>query len=779
MERPGKTLSDAAFAMIVPGADQEGLPRRGPKPTRAYLTDGFESAKLRQRSNDAVESQASPTNRDARGLGRPAALQPPSSSLGDLVYYSEGSGQGQSGQSQSPRGAFSPARTTGRFRFLPESLKTMPVPPVFPSVRNRANAPTAPNDEEDALEAPDSPLSPGKTKRSPKAKAMSQSFYLDRPKPKRLHQGGASGGEQLQLTIEGFEAPKREAKDELSPSPSSSMKRMVLEKEHDAKDVQKARRLSSLYVRGWTQRKDESDSTAEGGANEEEEEQESPLERLLQLQKELQEALSLHARGFAIELKAMSIEEEKEMLELEGLIEEHGLTGKAALAYILCAKLGSLDAAFNYLDGNSSEAFAAVSWHTGLMILRVDLPKIAGLGKQQMFSSITKGGTTVSREAWHEYFAGVEDSLPALPSHMRQKRTAQKPRVPEAPPPLPPPPPPKPKEPKPEPEPKSEEKKESTGVGWKKLRMATKKLKTLSSFNTMHEEQQQQQQQDPQEEDEAFKERVTMQLQGLCPDESVKLMNLSRKQRAVCMQVAKDSGLWSSTQGSSLLVLREGPFTEEMRKEIANLPLASGLRLLVSKIGPGLVLLGRMLTDMNGMRMSKACGKCPSCCEELSLPAESPASRSLMDHVEEDGYDVDIFNDQGSDMEIKSAIEAQLAGLEVDAMFDYPAGAGQVFRSCVGKVCDNYGYEVSGMHGSQERVVVGNLATAMVKLHTDLSDLSSGTVEFGREISRLQKEAIRREARLNGYSVVEDETGCLKVSRMSILVPESENLGSK
>ena len=27
-----------------------------------------------------------------------------------------------------------------------------------------------------------------------------------------------------------------------------------------------------------------------------------------------------------------------------------------------------------------------------------------------------------SEEAWHEYFAGVEDSLPALPSQLRQKR---------------------------------------------------------------------------------------------------------------------------------------------------------------------------------------------------------------------------------------------------------------------------------------------------------------------------------------------------------------------
>ncbi|CAE7779552.1 unnamed protein product, partial [Symbiodinium pilosum] len=209
---------------------------------------------------------------------------------------------------------------------------------------------------------------------------------------------------------------------------------------------------------------------------------------------------------------------------------------------------------------------------------------------------------------------------------------------------------------------------------------------------------------------------VTAQLRGLSPDESVKLLNLSRKHRALCLQVARDSGLWSSTQGSSLLVLREGPFTEEVRKEIANLQPAAGLRLLVSKIGPGLVLLGRTLTDVNGLRMSKAAGQCPSCCEELSLPAESPASRSLMDFGEDDGYDVDIFNDQGSEEELQASVEAQLADLAVDAYFDYPAAAGQVFRSCVARVCNGHGFEATGIHGFQERLVVGNLANTMSKL---------------------------------------------------------------
>ena len=223
-------------AVMMPALRARPAPRietPGIKVSLRFLLTRFISEVAPDTAAQRQSRRASVTAEDAR-RPVPAALQPPSSSLGELVYHSEGSGQGQSGQSgqsQSPRRTFSPARTAGRFRFLPESLKTMPVPPLFPSARNRANAPTAPNDDEDALDlAPDSPLSPsGRTKRSPKAKAMSQSFYLDRPKPKpRLHQGGASGEQLHLLTIEGFEAPKRDAANEL-PSPSSSMKRMVLQ----------------------------------------------------------------------------------------------------------------------------------------------------------------------------------------------------------------------------------------------------------------------------------------------------------------------------------------------------------------------------------------------------------------------------------------------------------------------------------------------------------------------------------------------------------------------
>ena len=130
---------------------------------------------------------------------------------------------GSGGSPRSPRNQ-SPKRT-GRFKFLPESLKQVP---LFPSARARANT-NAPNaDEDEAAEfPPDSPLSPShRAKRSPKAKAaLHTSFHFDRSKPKpRLHQGGS---EDLHLlTIEGFEAARKEPKspkDDL-PTPSSSFR---------------------------------------------------------------------------------------------------------------------------------------------------------------------------------------------------------------------------------------------------------------------------------------------------------------------------------------------------------------------------------------------------------------------------------------------------------------------------------------------------------------------------------------------------------------------------
>ncbi|CAE7779567.1 unnamed protein product, partial [Symbiodinium pilosum] len=129
------------------------------------------------------------------------------------------------------------------------------------------------------------------------------------------------------------------------------------------------------------------------------------------------------------------------------------------------------------------------------------------MGKQQMFSSITKGGTT---EVWHEYFAGVEDSLPPLPGQRKPRRLALKPKLPEAP--KPPDPKPTPKEPAKEPEkPKSEppeEKKEESppkSSGWGKLRMAAKKVQSLNRLTSMMKEEGPQE--ETEEDEEAFKER--------------------------------------------------------------------------------------------------------------------------------------------------------------------------------------------------------------------------------------------------------------------------------
>eukprot|EP00438_Fugacium_kawagutii_P020926 Skav211817 [mRNA] locus=scaffold305:545623:546237:- [translate_table: standard] len=96
-------------------------------------------------------------------------------------------------------------------------------------------------------------------------------------------------------------------------------------------------------------------------------------ERLIRYQDDLKTALELQARGQAIELKPLTVAEEKEQMELERQILENGLTGKDALAFILASKLGSLEDAFAYMDSaNRGEAFAFVSWHTGLLVLRVE-----------------------------------------------------------------------------------------------------------------------------------------------------------------------------------------------------------------------------------------------------------------------------------------------------------------------------------------------------------------------------------------------------------------------
>lgn len=542
-------------------------------------------------------------------------------------------------------------------------------------------------------------------------------------------------------------SPTRTVRERKPTTPMSPSKPSAANKEEAP-----ARRLSQLCVRGWTSGK--KDDVADFIRKEEDFEQ---AERYAQYQNEFNMAMELHARGQAIELKPMTTTEEKEQMELERQLQESGLEGRDALAFMLSAKLGSLDDAFQYMDNASrGDSFAFVSWHTGLLVLRIDPEKIAGMSVKQSFQSISCGKAEITKVAWEDYFENWDDSAF---NGRRRRRVALKPKLPQVrveKPPEPPPPPEKPPTPEPERKPR---------VEVNKFKKATAKLALLSRLKPEEEE----------EDEEAIRAQANEELSNLHPDQSVKLLNLSRKKRAIHLQVARELNLWSSTQGSSLLVMREGPISQKLRQDVAELPLCTGIRLRALKAGPGLVLLGRTVAETENLRISKATGTCPNSCQELVLPKFSLAARSL-DADEEDGYDVDIFNDQGSDPEIEEILKAQLADLPLQAMFEYPSAVGKDFRQCTVRVCQEFGFEVLGVSGFQERVVVGNLKESVEMLHSELAvdetggelpgPSKSAFVQFGNDISRLEKEVIRREARKKGYLVVEDETG-LKVSRMS------------
>jgi len=190
------------------------------------------------------------------------------------------------------------------------------------------------------------------------------------------------------------------------------------------KEEAPARRLSQLCVRGWTSGK--KDDVADFIRKEEDFEQ---AERYAQYQLDFNMAMELHARGQAIELKPMTTTEEKEQMELERQLQESGLEGRDALAFMLSAKLGSLDDAFQYMDNASrGDSFAFVSWHTGLLVLRIDPEKIAGMSVKQSFQSISSGKAEITKVAWEDYFENWDDSAF---NGRRRRRVALKPKLPQ------------------------------------------------------------------------------------------------------------------------------------------------------------------------------------------------------------------------------------------------------------------------------------------------------------------------------------------------------------
>lgn len=96
-----------------------------------------------------------------------------------------------------------------------------------------------------------------------------------------------------------------------------------------------------------------------------------------------------------------------EAMAIEVEIMKLGIRGPKALAYILAAKCGSLDAAFKWLDFLRRGAFSQVQWQTAIAVLHVDVHAITGLKPQEIFIAMRKLGKTpgrVSKKAWRKYF---------------------------------------------------------------------------------------------------------------------------------------------------------------------------------------------------------------------------------------------------------------------------------------------------------------------------------------------------------------------------------------
>lgn len=103
-------------------------------------------------------------------------------------------------------------------------------------------------------------------------------------------------------------------------------------------------------------------------------------------------------------LVATDVEKAEEM-QLEEDLQKLGLKGIRALAYIMCAKCGSLDAAFKWIDFNSKGYFARVQWETGVMVMHIDIEALTGFKAGKLFLKMGGKEGRVSKKAWDKFFA--------------------------------------------------------------------------------------------------------------------------------------------------------------------------------------------------------------------------------------------------------------------------------------------------------------------------------------------------------------------------------------
>mmetsp|Transcript_22815 Transcript_22815/g.52169 ORF Transcript_22815/g.52169 Transcript_22815/m.52169 type:complete len:1243 (-) Transcript_22815:283-4011(-) len=102
-------------------------------------------------------------------------------------------------------------------------------------------------------------------------------------------------------------------------------------------------------------------------------------------------------------------EDTAEAEQIKEDVEELGLSGVRALAYILAAKCGSLDLAFKWLDYNWRHEFSRSAWDTAGMILHIDMEQVTGEKPREIFRQMSadKHHCKVTKAAWDKFFREV------------------------------------------------------------------------------------------------------------------------------------------------------------------------------------------------------------------------------------------------------------------------------------------------------------------------------------------------------------------------------------
>jgi len=130
------------------------------------------------------------------------------------------------------------------------------------------------------------------------------------------------------------------------------------------------------------------------------------LEAVLEYADEEQSETMGPSRKAAAQQALMTTDGERaEELQLQEDLQHMELQGIKALAYILCAKCGSLDKAFYWMDCMSKGYFVRVQWETAAIVLHLDIEKLTGMTTRSIFLKMAGHHAKVSKKAWDAYFA--------------------------------------------------------------------------------------------------------------------------------------------------------------------------------------------------------------------------------------------------------------------------------------------------------------------------------------------------------------------------------------